>query len=518
MQQPSRKRLSVLVIVVVGVLLATIVVLSRALNRSTDLVVSLYQELSAHMARATQAARKAEPVDVGRAALMIDRQIPEAPNATTTYYESRFGAVRLRVLGRGQRLPLHTHPTASSAAVMVSGKAQVTHRFRNQDGLTSITSRPLPGSIFSTPAMTGEEWVNDAADETHASLVFSTPSQDGNFYLGEENHGAIAGAAPTVFDVEAQVARLRAGGTAVSVESLGWLGDRLVSVAVAAPSDLGPFPDPAVLYVVSGAGTLAADQESTVRRHHLLRVLPNQRVGVRPSGDVPLVMLVFRPENDGSSDILKKGEKLYSHLDEELVIREFFQDRKGGFFVDVGAGDYRRFSNTLYLEERLGWKGLAVDALASYAPGYAAHRPRTKFLNYLVTDQSKGKERFYESVGFSEFSSAHRQIAEEQLRFIEKQTAVVEREVPAITLTALLEQQKVKHIDLLSLDVEGHELQALAGFDIERFQPKLVCVEAQPATKVRLLQYFAQHGYVRMDRFLVYDALNWYFAPRATQP
>jgi FkbM family methyltransferase len=517
MKQPSRK-FSILMVVVAGILLAAVVALSRALDHSTDLVVSLYQEVSASMSRTAQVARKAEPIDIGRAALMIDRQIPEAPNTSTTYYESRFGAVRLRVLGRGQRIPLHTRPTASSTAIMVSGRAQVTHRFRGQDGLASITSRTQPGSIVSAPAMTGEEWVNEAADETQASLVFSTPAHDGNFYLGEENHEAIAGAAPTVFDVEAQLARLRAAGKAVSVESLGPLGDRLVSVAVAAPSDLGPFPDPAIIYVMGGAGTLKGDRTKAVRLHHLLRILPNQRIGVRPSADGPLVMLVFRPENDGTSDILKKGTKLYSQFDEELVIREFFQDRRQGFFVDVGAGDYQRFSTTFYLEKHLGWQGLAVDALASHAPGYAAHRPRTKFLNYLVTDRAKGKGAFFESIGFKEFSSADRQVAEKQLDFVYGRATVLEHEVPSITLTRLLEQQKIERIDFLSMDIEEHEPQALAGFDIERFQPKLVCVEAHPTVKARLLQYFARHGYVRIDKFLTYDALNWYFTPRATQP
>jgi hypothetical protein len=78
----------------------------------------------------------------------------------------------------------------------------------------------------------------------------------------------------------------------------------------------------------------------------------------------------------------------------------------------------------------------------------------------------------------------------------------------------VLERQKVGRIDLLSMDIEEHEPQALAGFDIDRFKPELVCVEAHPSVRNQLLRYFTGHGYVRIDKFLPYDELNWYFTPR----
>ncbi len=43
------------------------------------------------------------------------------------------------------------------------------------------------------------------------------------------------------------------------------------------------------------------------------------------------------------------GPQRYSEHDEEWIARDFFQDRRGGVFVDIGAGHYRDFSNTFYL-------------------------------------------------------------------------------------------------------------------------------------------------------------------------
>ena len=57
----------------------------------------------------------------------------------------------------------------------------------------------------------------------------------------------------------------------------------------------------------------------------------------------------------GSRDaLLTSGQKLYSQHNEELVIRHFFEDRKDGFFVDVGAFVPIQTSTTYYLEKHLG--------------------------------------------------------------------------------------------------------------------------------------------------------------------
>ena len=56
--------------------------------------------------------------------------------------------------------------------------------------------------------------------------------------------------------------------------------------------------------------------------------------------------------------------------EEEWMIRDFFKDRRGGFFVDVGANHYRWTSKTYYLETTLGWSGLAIEPQQQYAADY----------------------------------------------------------------------------------------------------------------------------------------------------
>ena len=80
---------------------------------------------------------------------------------------------------------------------------------------------------------------------------------------------------------------------------------------------------------------------------------------------------------------------------EEWVVRDYFQDKRGGVFLDVGAADAREWNNTYFLETTLGWSGLAIDAQPAFAPQYARLRPRTRFFSLFVSDASDAVETFY---------------------------------------------------------------------------------------------------------------------------
>ena len=80
-----------------------------------------------------------------------------------------------------------------------------------------------------------------------------------------------------------------------------------------------------------------------------------------------------------------------------------------------------------------------------------------------------------------------------------------------ITLDDLLEREGVEKIDLLSMDIEGHEAKALAGFDIERFRPELVVIEGHNKD---VTTYLHRHGYKQILRYVPFDPVNRYFRPR----
>jgi FkbM family methyltransferase len=200
-------------------------------------------------------------------------------------------------------------------------------------------------------------------------------------------------------------------------------------------------------------------------------------------------------------------KKLYSQGNEELIVRDFFRDAREGVFLDVGCSEPIENSTTYYLEKHRGWSGIGIDALPEHAAAYAKERPRTRFFNYIVTDHSGTIEKFYRVKGTPGLSST-----EKNRVFLGRKLRTDTIEVPTISLDDLLEQNGVSRIDFMSMDIEGGAPKALAGFDIEKYQPKLICIEA-PGLEEFLEKYFAQHGYRRIDEYLKYDYANWYYTP-----
>jgi FkbM family methyltransferase len=208
--------------------------------------------------------------------------------------------------------------------------------------------------------------------------------------------------------------------------------------------------------------------------------------------------------------ILTRGEKLYSQFNEELIIRHFFDDRRNGFFVDVGAYHWKNYSTTYYLEKHLDWSGIAIDAQGGFAAGYRNNRPRSRFFRFIVTDHSGTMETLYLAGPVSSIEKRHVSDLDPRAQDIELR----EVQVPTITLNELLDRNGVSRIDFLSMDIEQAEPKALSGFDIERFRPELVCIEAFPPIRDRIAAYFATHGYERIEAYLRHDEHNWYYTPR----
>jgi len=198
------------------------------------------------------------------------------------------------------------------------------------------------------------------------------------------------------------------------------------------------------------------------------------------------------------------GTPRYSFEDEELYIKDFFQGRRNGVFLDVGAGDYRKYSNTYFLEHELGWSGIAVDAVADFADDYRKFRPRTRFFAFFASDVSEAAETLWVPRQYPLMASSDRGHA---------QGDAARRRVPTIRLNDLLVRERIERLDFLNMDIELAEPKALAGFDIRKYWPELVCIEAHVAVRQAILDYFARNGYVVLGRYLRADVHNLYFTP-----
>jgi FkbM family methyltransferase len=156
-----------------------------------------------------------------------------------------------------------------------------------------------------------------------------------------------------------------------------------------------------------------------------------------------------------------------------------------GYFVEAGANDGYTQSNTYYLERFRKWRGVLVEPLPALFERCRRERPRSRVFRCALVagDYEAGTASMLAANLTSLVRGAQKspEADEEHCRAGARiqDTLVSEFEVPARTLTSVLDEAGAGRVDFLSLDVEGYELQALNGLDIERFRPRFVLVEAR---------------------------------------
>jgi len=165
---------------------------------------------------------------------------------------------------------------------------------------------------------------------------------------------------------------------------------------------------------------------------------------------------------------------------EEIVLWNFFDRKKDGFFIDVGAYDGITFSNT-YFFEALGWTGILIEPMPDFFDACRTRRPYSRVIHAALSDGA-GKTETTLHV-----ATGAKAAGLETLSFIGDnplQLARIERAagrvhsvtVPCRSLNEILADHKGS-IDFVSIDVEGAELDVLRGFDVVRYRPRVLVVE-----------------------------------------
>lgn len=178
-------------------------------------------------------------------------------------------------------------------------------------------------------------------------------------------------------------------------------------------------------------------------------------------------------------------------LDRKL---ERYLDLDGGVFVEAGANDGVRQSNTYYFEKIRGWTGLLVEPVPELAAECRRNRGAMVLEAALAAIEVPGATVELHVAGLmstvagalGDAAATARHVATAQA--VQRLRGTRRIRVPARTLSALLDEAGLtRPIDLLSLDVEGAEITALRGLDLTRHAPRFICVEARDAAEITSL-------------------------------
>jgi FkbM family methyltransferase len=213
--------------------------------------------------------------------------------------------------------------------------------------------------------------------------------------------------------------------------------------------------------------------------------------------------LILRGWQALKRELLQQGSTGLNQLDLKLI--RAINPSRGGYFIELGANDGIRQSNTYKLQRHYGWTGLLIEPNPARFQECVRNRAflkRPQVLCAACVPFGFGSD--FIEIEDSDLMSVAKglcipdemaiQHADRGRRFLESPDHRFRYAAMARSLTDLLKEVSApSHPDLLSLDVEGNELAVLQGLDFSQHQPQWILVETRDDSVVA---YLSGQGYV----------------------
>ncbi|NQT17408.1 MAG: FkbM family methyltransferase [Planctomycetes bacterium] len=196
---------------------------------------------------------------------------------------------------------------------------------------------------------------------------------------------------------------------------------------------------------------------------------------------------------------------------DQWIIECVFPKKRNGFFVDFGAADGVRISNTYALEKFYAWRGICVEP----GPEFQALKRNRQCItdNSCLGGKTGEKVEFLLVAGAADLSGIRRHLRKEH-QGRELRGTLMEKETTSLN-DLLAVHDAPQRIEFLSIDTEGSEYAILREFPFSLYSFGAITVEHnhQQEQRQRMFELLTRNGYrrVRMDgRWGIED---WYVNP-----
>lgn len=193
----------------------------------------------------------------------------------------------------------------------------------------------------------------------------------------------------------------------------------------------------------------------------------------------------------------------YGELYQDVFVLFMTDYKRRGFFVEFGAMDGLRASNTLLLETKYGWTGILSEPNPRYNK-VLAHNRRCKIDLRCVSDQTGATVKFQcaDNSGYPGMVGHIYQESRSKGNIIDVET---------VDLNDLFAQNDAPDvIDYVSVDTDGSEPMIMRAFDFSKNHVNLWSIEHnQAAWRQEIHDIMLTNGYTRVLKdFSGYD--DWY--------
>jgi len=214
----------------------------------------------------------------------------------------------------------------------------------------------------------------------------------------------------------------------------------------------------------------------------------------------------FRTQYPNTKIFEKPISKLYSQENQDYIIyHNFFKNIEDGVFCDVGGNHPLNINNTRHFEEQ-GWTGYVFEPLPHMKKLWGEYRT-AKLFPYAVSD-TEGEVAFSvvkDSTGWEDMLSFVK-----ETRDVDYEYETEDIQVKTRMLQNVFREEHIKHIDYMSIDVEGHELNVIKGINFEQVVINVLTIENNsPEYRIngdeRIRKIMFDNDYVLWGRIIELD-------------
>lgn len=169
----------------------------------------------------------------------------------------------------------------------------------------------------------------------------------------------------------------------------------------------------------------------------------------------------------------KYSKKSYSLSNVDLVIERIFKNKSKGVFIDVGCNHPIKYNNT-YLLYKKGWSGINIDLDYTSIEQFNKLRKRDHNIQTLVTSFDNEEKDLYFYHDRSAINTISKELAESR-----KNSYKEIKKIKGKSLNSIIANSRFKNIkiDLLSIDIENYEYEALKNFNFNQYDIDVIVAE-----------------------------------------
>ena len=207
---------------------------------------------------------------------------------------------------------------------------------------------------------------------------------------------------------------------------------------------------------------------------------------------------------------MKYSKSSYSISNVDLIINRIFSKIDKGIYIDLGCNHPIKYNNTYLLYKR-GWSGINIDSDQTSIEAFKKFRNKDFNIKALISSKIKRiKYYFYHdrsTLNTVDFNVVKSRKAKPK-KIIDVETS---------TLNEIIDKSpfKNKKINLLSIDIENHEYEALKKFNFKKYKIDIIVTEClntkakKMETQSQSLKFILKSKIYKLLTKNNYKLINW---------